>query len=327
MAFIGTPLDTRNTFQSLVGKRFNGDGSTTAFTLDVAPSSTLDIEVFVGNVRQDPNSAYTLSGTTLTFTGAPPSGTNNIYVVHQAKSVGTIDVPSSYKSEAQTISGARTHTGAITANAGITMGGTTPTLTIGDAGAEDAKIVFDGNAQDFHIGLDDSADDLVIGLGSTLGTTSHIVIDEAGHVTKPLQSAAMGTVAAASNVTGDGTDYVITYGAEVFDQNGDLSTPTFTAPVTGRYLITSQLYFSQVSNNMTEIYGWFNSSNRTATYFGLNGDSSPGASDGSKEIYMNGSVFLDMDANDTVDLRVDFRNGSKNVDISATGFASFVLIC
>ncbi len=90
MAFIGTPLDTRNTFQSLQGKRFNGDGSTTAFTLDIAPSSTLDIEVFVGNVRQDPNSAYTLSGTTLTFTGAPPSGTNNIYVVHQAKSVGTI---------------------------------------------------------------------------------------------------------------------------------------------------------------------------------------------------------------------------------------------
>jgi len=93
MAFIGTPLDTRNTFQSLQGKRFNGDGSTTAFTLDVAPSSTLDIEVFVGNVRQDPNSAYTLSGTTLTFTGAPPSGTNNIYVVHQAKSVGTINAP------------------------------------------------------------------------------------------------------------------------------------------------------------------------------------------------------------------------------------------
>ena len=95
MPFIGNPIDTTNTFQSLVGKRFSGDGSTTAFTLDVAPSSTLDIEVFVGNVRQDPNSAYTLSGTTLTFTGAPPSGTNNIYVVHQAKSVGTIDVPAS----------------------------------------------------------------------------------------------------------------------------------------------------------------------------------------------------------------------------------------
>ena len=90
MGYIGTPIDTRNQFQSLQGKRFSGDGSETEFTLDVAPSSTLDIEVFVGNVRQDPNSAYTVSGTTLTFTGAPPSGTNNIYVVHQAKSVGTI---------------------------------------------------------------------------------------------------------------------------------------------------------------------------------------------------------------------------------------------
>ena len=105
MAYVGNPIDTTNTFQSLVGKRFNGDGSTTAFTLDVAPGNVLDIEVFVGNVRQDPNSAYTLSGTTLTFTGAPPSGTNNIYVVHQAKSVGTIDVPSSFLSTEQTFTG------------------------------------------------------------------------------------------------------------------------------------------------------------------------------------------------------------------------------
>ena len=35
-----------------------------------------------------------------------------------------------------------------TFHGGITMAGTTPTLTIGDAGAEDTKIVFDGNAQD-----------------------------------------------------------------------------------------------------------------------------------------------------------------------------------
>ena len=90
MAYLGTPIDTINQFQSLVGKRFSGDASTTAFTLDVAPTSTLDIEVFVENVRQDPNSAYSLSGTTLTFAAAPPSGTNNIYVVHQAKAVGTI---------------------------------------------------------------------------------------------------------------------------------------------------------------------------------------------------------------------------------------------
>ncbi|MFH0951304.1 MAG: hypothetical protein V1765_02405 [bacterium] len=60
----------------------------------------------------------------------------------------------------------------------ITLGGTTPTMTVGDAGAEDAAIVYNGNAQDFYVGLDDSVDDLVFGLGSALGTTQALGIDE-----------------------------------------------------------------------------------------------------------------------------------------------------
>jgi hypothetical protein len=60
----------------------------------------------------------------------------------------------------------------------VVINGSTPTLTIGDAGAEDTKIVFNGNAQDYYIGLDDSADDLIIGKGSTVGTTPAVVIDE-----------------------------------------------------------------------------------------------------------------------------------------------------
>jgi len=65
----------------------------------------------------------------------------------------------------------------------LSINGTT--LTIGDATAEDTKIVFDGNAQDFYVGLDDSADDLVIGLGSTVGTTPAISVDEDQFVTMP----------------------------------------------------------------------------------------------------------------------------------------------
>ena len=60
----------------------------------------------------------------------------------------------------------------------IQIDGSTPKLTIGNATAEDATILFDGNAQDFYIALDDSADDLLIGLGSTGGTTPIISIDE-----------------------------------------------------------------------------------------------------------------------------------------------------
>ena len=60
----------------------------------------------------------------------------------------------------------------------MALKGTTPTLTIGDAGAEDTKIVFDGNAKDFYVGLDDSADKLLIGEGSTVGTNSILTITD-----------------------------------------------------------------------------------------------------------------------------------------------------
>jgi len=66
---------------------------------------------------------------------------------------------------------------------GVTITGTTPKLTLGDAGAEDTTILFDGNAQDFYIALDDSADDLLIGLGNTVGTTPALGIDETRQVT------------------------------------------------------------------------------------------------------------------------------------------------
>ena len=64
---------------------FNGDGSTTAFTLTQVPSASnaANFMVFVDNVYQRYGSSYafTVNGTTLTFTSAPPSGTNNIQVI------------------------------------------------------------------------------------------------------------------------------------------------------------------------------------------------------------------------------------------------------
>lgn len=71
---------------------FSGNGSTTVFTMSNAPISAQTIMVFVSGVYQAPESDYTVSGTTLTFTVAPPSGTNNIRVVHFA--VLDVAVPS-----------------------------------------------------------------------------------------------------------------------------------------------------------------------------------------------------------------------------------------
>jgi len=164
--------------------RFNGDGSTTAFTLSRTVANAADLEVFVGNVQQEPAVAYTTSAQTLTFTEAPATGTNNIYVIHRNGGMQTLALPTGQAGSFTSITasgdvsvtGDLTVTGNIIGDVEIT--GTTPKLTIGDAGAEDSTLLFDGNAQDYYIALDDSADDLLIGLGSTVGTTPALAIDE-----------------------------------------------------------------------------------------------------------------------------------------------------
>jgi hypothetical protein len=82
MSFLGnTP--TSQSFTSTT-ERFNGDGSTTTFTMSRAVFTAGDIEVIVNNVQQDPFDAYTVNGTTtLTFTGAPSVGTGNILVTYR----------------------------------------------------------------------------------------------------------------------------------------------------------------------------------------------------------------------------------------------------
>jgi hypothetical protein len=87
MAYLGN--SPKGNLLTMNSSQFSGDNTTTNFTLSQTVGNTNEIEVFVGNVRQDPHSAYTVSGgTTLSFTTAPASGTNNIYVVYIGKSLG-----------------------------------------------------------------------------------------------------------------------------------------------------------------------------------------------------------------------------------------------
>lgn len=72
--------------------QFSGNGSTTAFSLSQAPASTTSIVVAVSGVVQNPNT-YSVSAATLTFTAAPPSGTNNIGVLFLGFP-GIVGVPS-----------------------------------------------------------------------------------------------------------------------------------------------------------------------------------------------------------------------------------------
>jgi len=80
MSYIGTP-PTQQAFTPAVDF-FNGNGSTTAFTLSRPVASVAQVQAVISNVPQKPGDAYTVSGNTITFTSAPPSGTSNIYVYY-----------------------------------------------------------------------------------------------------------------------------------------------------------------------------------------------------------------------------------------------------
>ena len=60
---------------------FTGDGSTIAYILSITPADENNILVFVGNVFQNPDVAYTLTGATLTFASPPPNA-HTIVVLH-----------------------------------------------------------------------------------------------------------------------------------------------------------------------------------------------------------------------------------------------------
>lgn len=80
MAYIGNTATTQ-AFTPAVDY-FNGNGSTVAFTLSKPVASVAQVQAVIENVPQNPGSAYTVSGNTITFTSAPPSGTANIYVYY-----------------------------------------------------------------------------------------------------------------------------------------------------------------------------------------------------------------------------------------------------
>jgi hypothetical protein len=317
MPYIGTPAVDRFT-STKSASVFSGDGSTTAFTLDHAVGSDEDILVSVDGVIQEPSVAYAVSnGTTLTFTAAPSSNSgNNIFVYYLFRTVGTVGHPSNQALSATT----GTFTGTLAVTGATTL---SSDVTIGDASAADKKIVFDGNAQDFHIGLDDSADSLTIGLGSALGTTSHMIFDANGHITKPLQPAFQ--VQPSSDQTNVDDNDTIAFGYEEFDQNGDFSSNQFTAPVTGKYLLTASVRVDNVDTAANWVRIEIITSNQD--YKSSIIDVGVLASDPNYWTFEQ-TVLADMDANDTAKIQFGKSGGAVQSDINqGDTFFSGHLVC
>ena len=95
MAYIGVSPNAGTVATQIIT---SANGSATSFTLDQTVPDGQSIIVLVGNVVQQPThqgiaGAYTASGNTITFTGAPANG-DNIIIRYLGRSV---DTSTSYK--------------------------------------------------------------------------------------------------------------------------------------------------------------------------------------------------------------------------------------
>ena len=129
MPFIGT-TPTQGFVSSFPKQSFTPNGSTTVFTLTNPVATANDLEVFVGNVRQEPTAAYSAAGTTLTMTEAPATGLN-FYVINKSFAQVTTSIGANSVSTDKIIASAVTD-----AKLASTLDLSGKTVTYGLAGAD-----------------------------------------------------------------------------------------------------------------------------------------------------------------------------------------------
>ncbi len=143
-----------------------------------------------------------------------------------------------------------------------------------------------------------------------------MVIDNFGHVTMPTQPAFQVRKSASQNSIAVGSAVTITFDTEVFDQNGDFASNTFTAPVTGKYQFNVHIRIQALD----EFAGFYQmkleTSNRTYIF-----TLDPNGFDEDLDYYsMAFGALADMDSSDTAHITFNQSGGSQQSNIHTESY-------
>jgi hypothetical protein len=202
MAYLGNTPELQN--YAAGADRFSGNASTTVFTLNRRVLNANDVIAYIESVPQDPFTAYTLAANTtsgtadITFTSAPPTGTNNIVVNYRATQIVSYNRVTSAVIEAGAVTTAKIADGAITADkiadgtiiAADIADGSITTAKIADANVTDAKIVSVANTKITGVMTASQLANTAVTPGTYGGATAVpvLTVDQQGRVTSATTS-------------------------------------------------------------------------------------------------------------------------------------------
>jgi len=154
--------------------------------------------------------------------------------------------------------------------------------------------------------------------------TEKLRIHGSGAVTKPKQPAFLARPASTQSNLAIGASTTIAFGTEVFDQNADFASNTFTAPVTGKYQLDVSIYFMNLDHDTTYYQLELVTSNRIF-YNILN---MSGFDADVLHYSFPVGVTADMDADDTAFVRMLIPNdGAAQADVNTVSHFSGHLVC
>ena len=193
----------------------------------------------------------------------------------------------------------------------------TPAVDGVELGAGTGNLYLNGNKAHFdilggHTYIQETSNDI---LDFYVGGDNMLKIDEGNSaITTPQQPAFLALNSGTDNDLAIDTDVKIEFNQEVYDQasNFDNGTDTFTAPVTGKYLLTTQLRLDDIdtASNWTSIR--IVTSNREYRRF-----IDPNFSADLNQFGMNMTVVADMDAGDTAHVEFKQSGGTAQVDVNS----------
>lgn len=208
--------------------------------------------------------------------------------------------------------------GALTINSG--------TGTIGistDASATTCNFATGGAVKTVQLGTTNTTSATVIKSGSgNIALNSGLTVDSSGRMYNTVQPAFSVVPNDQANVTGDGTTYTITWtNATCFDQNSNFSSPNFTAPITGKYLISTSIHPMGTLAANLYISTLIVTTAKTYLYSNLGGTLGSTLTNTMTQV-------CNMTAGDTVNIQFVSSGGTKVVGVyGAASWFSGCLIC